>query len=129
MLALRGSNVLLAETRQVRVVANPDVTVRYRAGQPLQVGGTVTVPEADINLERLDEGVSKSDDVVVLDPVDPKRQVDQVAVAVLAEQRGRHLAGLRAGLRLRGQCGQRRAQGQCRAEQAGQYSAHMLPPR
>ena len=73
MLALRGSNVLLAETRQLRVVANPDVTVRYRAGQPLQVGGTVTVPEADINLERLDEGVSKSDDVVVLDPVDPKR--------------------------------------------------------
>ena len=73
VLALRGSNVLLAETRQLRVVANPDVTVRYRAGQPLQVGGTVTVPEADINLERLDEGVSKSDDVVVLDPVDPKR--------------------------------------------------------
>ena len=35
--------------------------------------GTVTVPEADINLERLDEGVSTSDDVVVLDPVDPKR--------------------------------------------------------
>ncbi len=73
VLNLRGKNVLLAETRQLRAVADPDVVVRYRAGQPLQVTGTVTVPEADINLERLDEGVSASEDVVVLDPVDPKR--------------------------------------------------------
>ena len=73
VLNLRGNNVLIAETRQLRAVANPDVTVRYRAGQPLQVGGSVTVAVADINLERLDEGVSASDDVVVLDPVDPKR--------------------------------------------------------
>src|SRR5690606_28103150 len=69
VLNLRGSNVLLAETRQLRAVANPDVAVRYRAGQPLQVSGSVTVPEADINLERLDQGVSASGDVVVLDPV------------------------------------------------------------
>src|SRR5690606_25890555 len=73
VLNLRGSNVLLAETRQLRAVANPDVAVRYRAGQPLQVSGSVTVPEADINLERLDQGVSASGDVVVLDPVDPRR--------------------------------------------------------
>ncbi len=73
VLNLRGSNVLIAETRQLRAVANPDVVVRYRAGEPLQVSGTVTVPEADIHLERLDEGVSVSEDVVVLDPVDPKR--------------------------------------------------------
>ena len=73
VLALRGKDVLVAETRQLRAVADPDVVVRYRAGQPLQVSGRVTVPEADINLERLDEGVSKSDDVVVLDPVDPAR--------------------------------------------------------
>ena len=74
VLNLRGENVLVAETRQLRAVANPDVVVRYRAGQPLQVSGTVAIPEADINLERLDEGVSASDDVVVLDPVDPKRE-------------------------------------------------------
>ncbi|RZA22407.1 MAG: translocation/assembly module TamB, partial [Lysobacteraceae bacterium] len=74
VLNVRGSNVLIAETRQLRAVANPDVVVRYRAGQPLQVSGRVTVPEADINLERLDEGVSVSDDVVVLDPVDPRRE-------------------------------------------------------
>jgi translocation and assembly module TamB len=74
VLHLRGSNVLVAETRQLRAVANPDLVVRYRAGQPLQVSGTVTVPEADIHLERLNEGVSVSADVVVLDPVDPKRE-------------------------------------------------------
>ena len=74
VLNLRGENVLIAETRQLRAVANPDVVVRYRTGDPLQVSGTVTIPEADINLERLDEGVSASEDVVVLDPVDPKRE-------------------------------------------------------
>ncbi len=73
VLNLRGSNVLLSDTRQLRAVANPDVVVRYRAGAPLQVSGTVTVPEADIHLERLDMGVSASPDVVVLDPVDPGR--------------------------------------------------------
>ena len=73
VLNLRGTNVLLSDTRQLRAIANPDIVVRYRAGAPLQVTGTVTVPEADIHLERLDMGVSASSDVVVLDPVDPKR--------------------------------------------------------
>ena len=73
VLNLRGTNVLLSDTRQLRAVANPDVVVRYRAGAPLQVTGSVTIPQADIHLERLDMGVSASPDVVVLDPVDPKR--------------------------------------------------------
>ena len=74
VLNLRGENVLVADTRQLRAVADPDVVVRYRAGDPLQVSGTVSIPEADINLERLDQGVSASPDVVVLDPVDPRRE-------------------------------------------------------
>ncbi len=73
VLNLRGKNVLVAETRQLRAVADPDVVVRYRAGEPLQVTGKVVIPEADINLERLDLGVAASPDVVVLDPVDPTR--------------------------------------------------------
>ncbi len=73
VLRVRGSNVLVADTRQLRAVASPDVVVRYRAGQPLQVAGTVTIPEADIHLERLDAGVSPSADVVVLDPAQPDR--------------------------------------------------------
>ena len=72
LLNIRGKDVLLADTRQLRAIAAPDLVVRYRAGAPLQVTGTVTVPEADIHLDRLDMGVSASADVVVLDPVDPK---------------------------------------------------------
>ncbi|GAB3746978.1 translocation/assembly module TamB domain-containing protein [Lysobacter olei] len=72
VLNVRGDNVLVSDTRDLRAVASPDVVVRYTAGQPLQVTGTVTVPSARIDLERLDEGVSASDDVVVLDPVDPE---------------------------------------------------------
>jgi translocation and assembly module TamB len=49
--------------------------VRYAAGQPLAVSGTVGVPSARIDLERLDQGVSTSPDVVVLDPVDSERGV------------------------------------------------------
>ncbi|MDI1252328.1 translocation/assembly module TamB domain-containing protein [Thermomonas sp.] len=71
VLNLRGKDVLVAETRQLRAVAAPDISVRYAAGKPLQVTGKVTISEADINLERLDQGVSTSPDVVVLDPVDP----------------------------------------------------------
>lgn len=72
VLSLKGDNVLLSDTRDLRAVANPDVQVRYAAKQPLLVTGTVTVPSARIDLERLDEGVSASPDVVVLDPVDPE---------------------------------------------------------
>ena len=72
-LNLRGTDVLLADTRQVRILASPDIAVSYRAGAPLQVRGTVAVPEADLHLERLDMGVSPSPDVVVLDPVDTQR--------------------------------------------------------
>ncbi|HJW46341.1 MAG TPA: translocation/assembly module TamB domain-containing protein, partial [Lysobacter sp.] len=72
VLSLRGENVLVADTRDLHAIAAPDVQVRYAAGQPIQVTGTVTVPSARMDLERLDEGVSASPDVVVLDPVDPE---------------------------------------------------------
>src|SRR5690606_6858668 len=61
-----------SNTRDLRASASPDITVRYAARQPLNVTGKVTVPSALIDLERLDQGVSASPDVVVLDPVDPE---------------------------------------------------------
>jgi translocation and assembly module TamB len=67
--------VLVSDTRDLRAVADPDVVVRYSAGQPINVTGSVGVPTARIDLERLDQGVSASPDVVVLDPVDPQRGV------------------------------------------------------
>ncbi len=73
VLKLSGKNVLVSDTRDVRAVIDPDVSVRYAAGQPITVTGSVGVPSAKLDLERLDDGVSTSPDVVVLDPVDPKR--------------------------------------------------------
>ncbi|RDZ26467.1 translocation/assembly module TamB domain-containing protein [Lysobacter silvisoli] len=73
VLNLRGKNVLMSDTRDLHAVADPELTVRYAARQPLQVTGKVGVPKARIDLERLDQGVSASPDVVVLDPEDPER--------------------------------------------------------
>src|SRR5690606_19010718 len=71
LLRLTGEQVRLADTRDLRIIAAPDIEVRYAARQPLAVTGTVDVSSAMIDLERLDQGVSASSDVVVLDPVDP----------------------------------------------------------
>ena len=71
VLNLRGTDVLVSDTPDLRAIASPDLQVRYRAGEPLLLTGEVAVPEARINLEGLDGGVSTSPDVVVLDPVDP----------------------------------------------------------
>ncbi|MBL8261688.1 MAG: translocation/assembly module TamB domain-containing protein [Xanthomonadaceae bacterium] len=73
-LAVRGENVLVSDTRELRAVVDPDVTVRYAAGQPIAVSGTVRIPSAKLDLERLDAGVSASEDVVVLDPANPERE-------------------------------------------------------
>src|SRR5690606_4447762 len=73
VLRLHGDEVLVSNTRDLRAVASPDLTVRYAARQPLNVTGDVTVSSALIDLERLDGGVSASPDGVVLDPVDPEQ--------------------------------------------------------
>ena len=73
-LNIHGENVLLSNTSELRVVANPNLDFTL-AGTSMQLKGTVHVPEADIDLERLDRGTSVSEDVVVLDPVDPEEAV------------------------------------------------------
>ncbi|MDO5504896.1 MAG: translocation/assembly module TamB domain-containing protein [Pseudoxanthomonas suwonensis] len=81
VLNVRGSNVTLSDTRDLRAIADPDVVVRVQAGQPLDIRGTVTVRRAMMDLQRLSEGVGRSPDVVVLDPVDPARaQASQMAM-------------------------------------------------
>lgn len=72
VLNVRGDDVLASDTRDIHAVIDPDLVVRYQTGQPLTVTGTVGVPEARLELESLDDGVSASSDVVVLDPVDPE---------------------------------------------------------
>ena len=70
-LHIHGDNVLLANTSELRVIANPNLDFSL-AGKAMQLRGSVHVPEADLDLERLDRGTSVSEDVVVLDPVDPE---------------------------------------------------------
>ncbi|MGY0557468.1 translocation/assembly module TamB domain-containing protein [Lysobacter sp. A421] len=72
VLTVRGTDVLVSDSLELRLVASPDLKLQYQAGQPLQLSGRVEVPEARINLEQLDQTVAVSDDVVVLDPVDPE---------------------------------------------------------
>ncbi len=75
-LALRGENVLISDTRELRAIINPNVEVRYVVGQPIAVSGEVRVVSAKIALEGLSEGVSASPDVVVRDPANPQRSAD-----------------------------------------------------
>lgn len=70
-LHIHGENVLLSNTPELRVVGNPDLDFAL-AGTTMELKGRVHVPDADIDLERLDRGTSVSEDVVVLDPVDPE---------------------------------------------------------
>ena len=73
-LTVTGENFLISDTRELRAVANPDLKVGFDRGTGvLTVNGRVTVPSAKLDLERLDQGVAASPDVVVLDPVDPNR--------------------------------------------------------
>jgi translocation and assembly module TamB len=131
VLDIRGKDVLIAETRQLRAVAAPDISVHYAAGSPLQVTGKVTITEADINLERLDQGVSTSPDVVVLDPVDPNRDgpstfdLDhELVMGDAVNLKGFGLTGTLGGsLRVRAQPGRdMRATGAL--EVGGRYSAY-----
>ena len=69
---IRGKDFLVADTVDLRAVASPDLKVQF-ADNTFQVRGAVVVPSASIDVEKLDEGVSASEDVVVLDPVDPER--------------------------------------------------------
>ncbi|HSM12284.1 MAG TPA: translocation/assembly module TamB domain-containing protein, partial [Lysobacter sp.] len=132
LLSIRGEDVLVSDTRDLRAVASPDVQVRYRVGEPLQVTGTVGVPSARIDLERLDRGVSPSPDVVVLDPVDPQDDGLATALAmdltlVLGEAVELHGFGLDGGLdgrlRVRAVPGREmRASG--RLQVSGEYAAY-----
>ncbi|TDK19564.1 translocation/assembly module TamB [Luteimonas aestuarii] len=131
VLQLHGSDVLLSDTRDLRLVADPDITLRYAAGRPLDVSGTVTVPSALLDLERLDDGVSVSPDVVVLDPVDPERGTGMrllldltLAMGDDVRLRGFGLDGTLGGnLRVRAQPG-REMLGYGRLEVGGRYRAY-----
>ena len=69
---LKGQNVRIADTPELSAIASPDLQLGYASGT-LKIRGKVDVPTAQLNLERLDNTVSPSPDVVVLDPVEQTR--------------------------------------------------------
>lgn len=71
VIRLNGTDVLVSDTPDLRAVVSPDLQLSYKIGQPMQLSGKVGVPEAMVYLEKLDHAVSASNDVVVLDPVNP----------------------------------------------------------
>lgn len=71
-LNLRGENVEVANTADLTASISPDLDLLYRDGR-MQLRGQVGVPSARIDLERLDQSVAPSPDVVVLDPKTPRR--------------------------------------------------------
>ncbi|KAB7768448.1 translocation/assembly module TamB domain-containing protein [Xanthomonas maliensis] len=101
LLNIRGDNVLAYNTSELRIIANPDMQFGI-ADKTMQLRGKVTVPEADIDLERLDRGTSVSEDVVVLDPVDPEQTpaspLDMDLAIVLGDKVNMSGFGLKGGL-------------------------------
>lgn len=97
----RGDNVLAYNTSELRIIANPDMQFGI-TDNTMQLRGKVTVPEADIDLERLDRGTSVSEDVVVLDPVDPEQTpaspLDMDLAIVLGDKVNMSGFGLKGGL-------------------------------
>ena len=71
-LHLSGANITVADTPELEATMSPDLRLRRSEGV-WQVRGTVDVPMARVDLERLDDSVSVSPDVVVLDPRVPSK--------------------------------------------------------
>lgn len=69
-LRIHGQDVLIADTPMLTATANPDLEFGMD-GETMVLRGQVDVTEAALNLERFEQGVSASVDVVVVDPVDP----------------------------------------------------------
>ena len=72
-LHIHGQDVLIADTPMLVATANPDLQFSMDGGT-MVLRGQVEVTDATINVERFEQGVSVSPDVVVVDPVDPEEQ-------------------------------------------------------
>lgn len=74
-LSIEGSEVLLSDTAQLRLIASPALELEQRDGL-LRLRGRVDVPRAEVRLDRFEGSQQVSADVVVLDPAQPERVVE-----------------------------------------------------
>jgi translocation and assembly module TamB len=74
-LSIEGSEVLVSDTPQLRLVASPALELEQRDGL-LRLRGRVDVPRAEVRLDRFEGSQQVSADVVVLDPAQPERAVE-----------------------------------------------------
>lgn len=96
-IAIRGSRFTAADIPAAKVVISPDLRLQ-RDAQGLDLGGTVRLDSADVNLDKLPgAGASKaSSDVVVVDRKQPQPGASLPFTATVKVDLGRktHLAGM-----------------------------------
>ena len=65
-LKILGTKVLLSDTPSVRVIASPNLLVVHN-GRLIKVTGALVLPSANLQLDRFESNVTRSNDVVVVD--------------------------------------------------------------
>jgi len=65
-LEINGERVLLTDIPSARVIANPELKLTHD-GKLIRITGKMTVPEANIQLDRFESSVTRSNDVVIID--------------------------------------------------------------
>ncbi len=70
-LSLKGENLLLSDTPEYYIVANPDLTLTFNNGEP-QLRGTIVVPQAEIQSLKNPDMVTTSADVVIVSAQKPQ---------------------------------------------------------
>lgn len=85
-LTLEGEEVLFADTAQAELRASPQLTIGEREGV-LRLRGRVDVPRAQISLDRFENSLQPSADVVVLDPAQRSSMASAAAQRIDADLR------------------------------------------
>lgn len=82
---LSGERVLVSDTPLARALVSPELDLAYSATDGLRIEGRVAIPEARLDLERLEGSVEPSEDVVVLDPRDSREEGGDMPVRAEVE--------------------------------------------
>ncbi len=86
LLQITGDRVLLVDIPSARVIGSPDLKLTHD-GKLIRVTGKMTVPEANVQLDRFESSVVRSNDVVIVDapPVPQDAPIRADVAIVLGE--------------------------------------------